>query len=390
MSATNATIGTTANPGVTWTIQNTNSAKGGRFHDLLFMVEGSSTNMVGVRPGVLPGPADSEDGNPTCWLVEPSSAMTCTVRAGAAVVERDTMVGPYPVVSESSVEITFDDADATNDRIDRVDLQVLDGALGDNGDDSQTALVVTTGRAAGSPSVPDAPENSIPICQVAIDAGTDTITDGMITMQRKSTALRGGVRVLLEGDSLDDPGFTPGELRDARLLGGTGIDQWDNENAEWVALVSRDNVTSALLGDAQYEYTRLDGTINDVTGTGFFFVSDTDGNSAGVAFVAPPSGKVVIRWGLNAFSGAPGSSTLLVGTAVKAGATVGAGAAVSDVVDAECLQFAQTDTVPGCRERPVSGLTPGNSYNVRQSARNTGSTTSTLFKPWVSVTPVLA
>ncbi|HEX5120366.1 MAG TPA: hypothetical protein VFW65_34725 [Pseudonocardiaceae bacterium] len=142
-------------------------------------------------------------------------------------------------------------------------------------------------------------------------------------------------------------------------------------------------------GSATYEYANLSTTINNLAVITFTAMLDGSSNSCGVAFVAPPSGQVVIRWGANIVSGTT-SSTVLTGTAVRQGATIGSGTIVDDVADADCFEVNSTTRVPGQRERQVDGLTAGNSYNARISWRNSGSTTSTANKPWISVTPVPA
>jgi hypothetical protein len=146
---------------------------------------------------------------------------------------------------------------------------------------------------------------------------------------------------------------------------------------------------ATLMGSAVMRYTTLSGTINSLSSSSYGALLDSSSNSCGHSFVAPPSGIVVIKWGLNVSSGTT-SSTVFVGTAVKTGGTVGAGTLVSDVTDDEAFTCADTQRYPGQRERPVTGLTPGSTYNVRISWRNSGVTTSTANKPWIITEPKLA
>lgn len=231
MALTNYAI---ASPnGGTWSIQNTNSATVGRYHDLAGLAEGAA-NFTKCRPGVFSGPATGASNVPAAMFVAPSSALSMTVQPGAAAVERGTLVGPYVVESTAVGTVTLATANATNPRIDRIDLQVLDGALGDNSGTSLTQFVVTTGVAAGSPAVPAAPSNSIPLAQVLLPANTITLTGGMLTDTRKSTAVRGSTRWLMPGDLSTDVGLYPGEKR-ARVHGTYGIleDIWDNAATTW-------------------------------------------------------------------------------------------------------------------------------------------------------------
>lgn len=374
--AVNAVIGGT-HPGVTWTIQSTNSAQGGRFHDLETLVEGSLTNMATSRPGCFVGPSDSGSPTPSCWLVEPSSGLTCTVRAGAAEVERTTKVGPYGVVNEGSVPVTLATADATNPRIDRIDLQVLDGALGDNGGISQTAAIVTTGSAAGSPAVPAAPASSIPLAQVLLPATTLTVTSGMVSFKRKSTGLRGAIRPLLEADLLTDPGFVVGELRDTTAIGGFTIDRWDADNTVWVRVVDLTGATTH----------NVPVTGNATTTGGTNAAMTVSAAVVGHSFVAPASGNVRLGWGANCFHSLASGSTMFIGASVAQGATVGSGTVVSAITDASSLQANGTSVLPGYKSRLVTGLTPGSTYNMFLLWHESGGGTATAANPYTESQP---
>lgn len=238
VALTNYAIGgTSGHPGGTWTIQSTNSATVGRYHDLALLMEGilGAGGFTTSRPGVLSGAADSGVAVPVGMYASPTgSGLNINIRAGAAVVERTTLVGSYTVAIPAAGTVTLGTADATNPRIDRIDLQVLDGVLGDNGGVSLTQYVVTPGTAAGSPVAAAAPANSIPLSQVTIPANTLTLTGGMFADKRRSAALRGTTRVLLGGDLLTDPGYMVNEKR-ARLDANYGWmeDRWDPVAAVW-------------------------------------------------------------------------------------------------------------------------------------------------------------
>jgi hypothetical protein len=255
MPLTNYTI---ASPtGGTWTIQSTNSAQVGRYHDMSLLMEGVSGNsqLTQSRPGVLTaGSLDNTSQLPTAFrCITANTALNVFIYRGAAVVERGTLAGSYLVQSTAAGAVTLATADATNSRIDRVDLQVFDGALGDNGGTSLTRLVVTTGVASGSPVLPGAPTNSIPLCQILLPANATVLTAGMFTDTRKSSGLRGGVRVLLPGDALADAGFMVGELRDTTAIQTPGwIDRWDTIAAIW-RHVSPTNGTGDTLLAGQYK-----------------------------------------------------------------------------------------------------------------------------------------
>lgn len=383
MTLTNYVVGTTAHPGGTWTIESTNTAQVGRYHDLAGLLEGSSTSTFTTsRPGCFPGPADNGTEIPSCFAQAAAGGLSVSMRAGGAVIERGTLVGPYIVVSESVATVTLATADATNPRIDRVDLQVLDGILGDNGGVSQTAFVVTTGTAAGSPVAPAAPANSIPITQIHLPANTTTITAGMIFDVRKSAGVRGGIRVLLPGDLLTDVGFGSGEWRDTSAVPGAvdRIDRWRQDTQVWEMVVDRTGATTQFVAFTAAQ------TVTAITLTTYADVV-TGTTKMGTAFLAPASGEVRIGFGCNAFSGVNGSS-LLAAPAVSTGGTVGSGTAVVAASDDSSLTFSQLVDVPGYRTLLVTGLTPGSTYNTWLRAHNSGSTSSHIDKPLVEVMPL--
>lgn len=237
MALTNQIIGNGGITGGTHTIQTQDSAQRVRLYDLAFLTEGAlgTSEFTTSRPGILAGPPDSPGFPPASMAFAVNGGLNIGIRPGAAVVERSTLVGSYVVAAYSSGQVTLATADPTNPRIDRVDLQVLDGALGDNGGTSKTWYVVTTGVASGSPAVPAAPANSIPLYQILLPANTTTLTAGMFTDKRRSAGLRGANRYMFPGDSLSDPGYLAGETRMRLLSGYAGTpvvtDYWGSDGA---------------------------------------------------------------------------------------------------------------------------------------------------------------
>lgn len=120
---------------------------------------------------------------------------------------------------------------------------------------------------------------------------------------------------------------------------------------------------------------------NTVTGsttsTGYIVTLPTAG-TCGVAFVAPPSGKVTILYGTAGFnSGANDNKTAVrVGT----GATVGSGTEVYAASDNDMILFTGAATYGIGRMTEVSGLTPGDTYNACMAHRVGAGTGSFLFR----------
>lgn len=290
--STNQVIGGAGIAGGTWTIQSTNTATTGRYHDLSFLAEGAAgaNGFTTARTGVLPGPADSGTQTPNAFAVSATgTGLNMLIRRGAAVAERSTLVGTYLVHTETSGTVTFSTADGTNPRIDRVDLQVLDGALGDNGGVSVTQFVVTTGVAAGSPATPAAPSNSTPVAQTLLPANTTTLTIGMISDKRRSAGLRGGIRVQMPGDSTSDVGFGSGEWRDTTAIATTvpTIDRWNSLTAAWETLLRYENGVWRNPGAVL-------GGLNRTTGTGTTSTTELQWGTTGAVNLAPNSCYVIV------------------------------------------------------------------------------------------------
>src|SRR5690606_22742762 len=111
-------------------------------------------------------------------------------------------------------------------------------------------------------------------------------------------------------------------------------------------------------------------------------VSVTSGTYAdcGVAFVAPTTGRVIVKTiGFLRASTAGGAS--IVAPVIREGATVGSGTVVVPADDMNGIQANGTGSnTDGCRlgaDALIEGLTPGGVYNVRLEHRANGSTTAT-------------
>lgn len=114
----------------------------------------------------------------------------------------------------------------------------------------------------------------------------------------------------------------------------------------------------------------------------------------GVFFTAPPSGKVQVNWaGGIAGSGTGGSAFYLMGFQVLTGTTIGSGASQVAADDNKSLQVTNLVSANGERQagrtEVVTGLVPGNSYNVSLVYR-VGTGTGTFSRASVSVIPCIA
>lgn len=118
-------------------------------------------------------------------------------------------------------------------------------------------------------------------------------------------------------------------------------------------------------------------TTGSTTSTGYI-VSLTTAGTCGVAFVAPPSGKVTIWFHTAGFnSGANDNKTAVrVGT----GAVVGSGTEFYAATDNDMILFTGATTYGSSSFAEVSGLTPGNTYNACMAHRVGAGTGSFVFR----------
>lgn len=225
--------------GGTWTDQLANTATIGRYHDLGFLAEGAAgaANVFKqARPGILSGPPVAASSNiPGAFAVAPTSGLNFSIQPGAALLERNTLSGVYPVHSTAIGTGAVGTADPSQTRIDLVTLDHFDGALGDNSSTTLTRVHVKPGTPGGGVPTADVTAGARTILGWwTIPALTTTLTTGMWTDARKSAAIRGATRVLLPGDLIADPGFMVGERR-MRFHSTYGWmeDFWDAANAVW-------------------------------------------------------------------------------------------------------------------------------------------------------------
>lgn len=110
-------------------------------------------------------------------------------------------------------------------------------------------------------------------------------------------------------------------------------------------------------------------TSGTTTSTGYTSTLSGGGAAAcGIAFVAPPSGKVLIHNGCGIVNSAGGALTFC-GIYVRTGSSIGAGSDVLVPSNSDAVQHPGTSDFRSGVAKPLSGLTPGASYNVIQVFR---------------------
>lgn len=206
-----------------------------KFISGLLLPDVKSANPLAVRNGVLPHNWDSAGCTSLRVQQQSTATMKVDVLAGHYVCER-TGQGPYLAWSESAVAVDIATANATNPRIDVVYAVVYDQASIPTDPAHGPVVDVLTGSPAASPVAPtNLPDGATKLAEVRVNAGATTITSSNITDKRMSTALTGGVRYMLPGDSTLDAGRIDGELRIRRAAAPWPqlMDYWDATQGQW-------------------------------------------------------------------------------------------------------------------------------------------------------------
>jgi hypothetical protein len=134
-------------------------------------------------------------------------------------------------------------------------------------------------------------------------------------------------------------------------------------------------------------------TVSDVENGTFTFDATTYGTDhdsgtyadCGAAFVACSTGRAMVLWRAQPLNNTGGQSTFC-SYVIRTGAVVGSGSSVVAAADSRALEHAGTDTPQAGTFDLVSGLTPGDTYNVRLEHRVTGGV-GTLLNRSVAVAP---
>lgn len=152
------------------------------------------------------------------------------------------------------------------------------------------------------------------------------------------------------------------------IRAGAKIDAADFQN---LAVLNHAPLDSGTTTSATYTTTRTGGT-----------------SPVGVAFTAPPSGKVKIHFAAGLLQSA--ANPALVTFQILSGAVIGSGTPASAANDSRALQSALLTEDQKGRTELVDGLTAGGSYNVSLVYRRLTSGTFTINRVSVTVDPCIA
>ncbi|MFJ8658138.1 hypothetical protein [Streptomyces sp. NPDC093795] len=141
------------------------------------------------RAGIVPGG----------FVLTGSAPMQATIGTGRAIVQgNDTAQGAYLVAVTAPESFTLKDGDPQNDRIDLIELAVLDDTY-DRSGDTQAVVRLVEGTPAATPAVPlTGPGSTIPLYTIRVPKGTSAGTGGIawstaVTTQHWPAVALGGI-----------------------------------------------------------------------------------------------------------------------------------------------------------------------------------------------------
>ncbi|MFD0370511.1 hypothetical protein [Streptomyces sp. NPDC059071] len=175
------------------------------------------------RPGILPGG----------FVLTGAAPMQCTIGTGRAIIQgKDTNQGAYLVAAVTPETLTIEDGNAQYDRIDLIELVVLDDAYDKTGV-TEARIRLVKGEPAAVPAAPVSPDGSaLPLYTIRVKKGTSAGTGGIVWTGPDSNVTAQHWPVVALGGILPTSGFKgayAGQYRDA----GSVLQRWDGTT--WVS-----------------------------------------------------------------------------------------------------------------------------------------------------------
>lgn len=237
--------------------------------------------------------------------------------------------------SNATHTLALSAADANNDRIDLIIARLYDDEADSSGN-TYGDIEVVEGTPAPVPAAPSVPDGAIALAEVLVEEDATAVQNADITDRRVEVTLRSGREI----EAVEDT--TQTSITSATFAAGSPV--------------------------------------------------------CGIAFVAPPSGKVwvTVSGGVIATLTAGATRRIELSWELREGSTVGSGSVITaaDLGRALAAEVGATSGdvagVHGSHRTQVSGLTPGAAYNVRTMHRaNIGnSVTGTIRARKLAVEPV--
>lgn len=267
-----------------WHVNNSQTREDTRFAPLGIMTPASDSALT-TSNGVVP-----TAGNP--MNLTSTGTMTAQIGIGRAVVQGLQTQGCYPVVITAPEAISFGAGDASNPRIDSVQIVIRDDPYDSTGF-TDVRVVVVPGTPAASPSSPAlVTAASIRLWDVRVEAGVSAGSGG-IDWNTKLTDRR-GYCVALGGISVGGPtlGSYAGQWRDGGGAAGT-LNRFNGTS--WESFVRLDAGGQLVIGD-----TNLRRDASNVLATDDLFRIYRSAASDNAISLRTPSDTGASRWFINA------------------------------------------------------------------------------------------
>ncbi|CAL9501149.1 hypothetical protein [Streptomyces sp. enrichment culture] len=359
--------------------------------------------------GILPGSKDGRYIMDGLYVYGDTAGMTANVAPGRAVVQGSPAAGAYPVVVTDYTQITFDDGDANNPRVDVVLLRVYDAQFDPASGRTEAVLEILKGAPAPTPEPLPVPEGALALAQVHVPAGASVGTGGLdwskaVYDLRHTTVAAGGI--LAESWNRDSAGGYAGQYRD----NASQLQRWDG--TRWVSYprhiggVAPQGALAAgeYVGQYRDEGGRLqrwDGAVwrPVVPATGWTYdndggycasttwvetITDTGHPAISTQFTAPVSGTVIVSVGCLGKNSVDGAWSQM-SAVIRLNGTV--------VIPADAVRAAQAsgkDAHSVSHMFRVSGLKPHTVYSVTGAYRSSATSNNAWFdNRFVRVDPVL-
>ncbi|MGW0118287.1 hypothetical protein [Streptomyces sp. NPDC003327] len=175
------------------------------------------------RPGILPGG----------FQLTGSAPMQCTIGTGRAIIQgKDTNQGAYLVAAVTPETLTIEDGNAQYDRIDLIELVVLDDPYDKTGT-TEAAIRLVKGVPAAVPVAPTSPNGStLPLYSVTVKKGTSAGTGGITWTGTGTQVTTQHWPVVALGGIMPTSGFKGAYVGQYRDAGGV-LQRWDGTT--WVS-----------------------------------------------------------------------------------------------------------------------------------------------------------
>lgn len=163
-------------------------------------------------------------------------------------------------------------------------------------------------------------------------------------------------------------------VNEAWRIYGDGSGNWGVISVDTFGAITFNNgFISASLRETQIKYT--DSTVSTTLSTTPVAMGARGGSGT---FIAPPSGIVSITWSGHLRTATAGSVAYL-GVEVRTGATVGSGTSVLTHSANDSLVNANAQVIQASIKTLLTGITPGATYNIRQTAFSSSASVAATF-----------